>query len=309
MRSIVPTCSTPAVRRRRDIRTLIFEVFGIMSLVLLTVWVLLAVVIVKFRHRPESEASQSAGDLRLEIVWTVIPLAIVAVLLTLTMRTTHQLSYPDPAVQVGVVAHQWWWEFDYGPQHFNTANEIDVPESQVVGVSVRSADVIHGFWIPQLTGKVQAIPGSINHDTIVALVPGSYRGECSNFCGVQHARMDFVVNVVTPAQYTAWLTHQAQPAATATGAAAVAGAQLMPTIACGGCHTVRGTSMHGTFAPDLTHFASRGGIGAFTSVNTPANLLKWLQNPQAVKPGCKMPQIPLPLPQQQELVAYLEELK
>ena len=171
----------------QDIRTLIFEVFGIMSLVLLTVWVLLAVVIVKFRHRPESEASQTAGDLRLGSCGGVIPLAIVAVLLTLTVRTTHQLSYPDPAVQVGVVAHQWWWEFDYGPQHFNTANEIDVPESQVVGVSVRSADVIHGFWIPQLTGKVQAIPGSINHDTIVALVPGSYRGECSNFCGVQRA--------------------------------------------------------------------------------------------------------------------------
>jgi len=126
---------------------------------------------------------------------------------------------------------------------------------------------------------------------------------------VQHAQMRFVMKVVSPAEYAAWVQHQGQPAATPTGAEAVAGGQLMPTIACGSCHTVRGTTMHGTFAPDLTHFGSRGGIGAYAMVNTPANLLKWLQDPQAVKPGCQMPRIPLPLQQQQELVAYLEELK
>ncbi len=169
--------------------------------------------------------------------------------------------------------------------------------------------MIHSFWVPQMGGKVQIIPGRVNHTVFTPLVPGTYVGECAEYCGVQHAHMDFVMKVVSPAEYAAWLAHQEQPAAQPTGAAAVAGAQLMPTIACGGCHTVRGTTMHGTFAPDLTHVGSRSGIGANVLANTPANLLRWLQNPQAVKPGCKMPQIPLPLQQQQELVAYLEELK
>jgi cytochrome c oxidase subunit II len=292
-----------------QIRRLAFEVFGILSIVLLTVWIVLAFVIIRYRRRPESEASQTEGDLRLEILWTVIPLIIVSVILALTLRTTEQLINPDPTVHITSVGHQWWWEFDFGPQHFKTANEIDVPVGQTLAVRLLSADVIHGFWVPQLGGKTQMIPGSVNHTSLTPVALGKYRGECANFCGVQHAHMDFVMNVVTPAEYVAWLAHQEAPAATATGTAAVAGARLMPTIACGGCHTVRGTTMHGTFGPDLTHFGSRGGIGAYVVSNTPANLLKWIQNPQAVKPRCVMPQIPLPLLQQRELVAYLEELQ
>jgi len=304
-----PNVLNPAGSAAHDIKTLTLQVFAILSLVLLTVWVLLAYVIIKGRRRPESEASQTAGNLRIEIVWTIIPAIIVAVLFFLTIRTTQQLAFGDPSVRFAVVAHQWWWEFDFGPQGFKTANEVYVPNDHTLYADLRSADVIHSFWVPQMAGKVQTIPGRVNHIAFTPLATGTYLGECSDFCGMEHARMRFVMKVVTPAQYAVWVQHQQLPAATPTGAAAVAGGDLMPTIACGGCHSVRGTTMTGTFGPDLTHFGSRGGIGAYTLTNTPQNLLTWLQDPQAVKPGCNMPRIPLSLPQQQELVAYLEELK
>jgi cytochrome c oxidase subunit 2 len=304
-----PNVLNPAGSAAQEIKTLALQVVAILSVVLVTVWVLLAYVIVKGRRRSEAEASQTSGNLRLEIVWTVIPAIIVGVLFLLTVRTTQQLSFPAPSTRFDVVGHQWWWEFDFGPQHFKTANEVYVPNDRTLYAELRSADVIHGFWVPQMGGKVQTIPGRVNHIAFTPLVLGTFLGECGNFCGMQHARMRFVMKVVPPADYLAWLQRQQQPAATPTGAEAVAGGQLMPTIACGGCHTVRGTTMQGAFGPDLTHFGSRGGIGAYTLPNTPQNLLAWLQNPQAVKPGCNMPQVPLPLQQQQELVAYLEELK
>ena len=305
-----PNFFVPGGSAAKSIRTLAFEVLGILGFVLLTVWVVLAIVVIRGRRRPESKASRTAGNLRLEVVWTVIPAIIVGVVLYLTVRTTMQLSYADPgSVTFGVVAHQWWWEFDFTPQGFKTANEVYVTDSRTVYANIRSADVIHGFWVPQMGGKIQAIPGTVNHISFTPLQTGSFLGECANFCGVQHAKMRFVMKVVSASEYVAWVQRQQQPAATPGGAEAIAGGKLMPTIACGGCHTVRGTTMKGTFAPDLTHFGGRGGIGAYSVPNTPQNLLKWLQNPQAVKPGCKMPQIALPLQQQQELVAYLEELK
>ncbi len=304
-----PSVLNPAGSAAQEIRTLAIQVFGILSVVLVTVWILLAYVIVKGRRRPESKASRTSGNLTIEIVWTLIPALIVAVLFFLTVRTTQQLSLPVASVRFNVVGHQWWWEFDFGPQGFKTANEVLVPNDRTVYADLQAADVIHSFWVPQMGGKVDTIPGRVNHISFTPLIKGTYLGECSEFCGVQHAQMRFVMKVVSPAEYVAWVQHQGQPAVTPTGAAAMAGGQLMPTIACGSCHSVRGTTMHGTFAPDLTHFGSRGGIGAYAMVNTPANLLKWLQDPQAVKPGCQMPQIPLPLQQQQQLVAYLEELK
>jgi cytochrome c oxidase subunit 2 len=304
-----PNVLNPAGSAAHDIKTLTLQVFAILSVVLVTVWVLLAIVIIRGRRRPESQASRTSGNTRLEIIWTLIPAIIVAVLFFLTVRTTQQLAFGDPSVRFDVVGHQWWWEFDFGPQGFKTANEVYVPNEHTLYADLRSADVIHGFWVPQMGGKVQTIPGRVNHIAFTPLQFGSFLGECSNFCGMQHAKMRFVMKVVSPAAYAAWLQHQQQPARAATGAEAIAGEQLMPTIACGGCHAVRGTTMQGTFAPDLTHFGSRGGIGAYTLVNTPSNLLRWLEDPQAVKPGCNMPRVPLSLQQQQQLVAYLEELK
>ena len=216
---------------------------------------------------------------------------------------------PDPGTQFTAVGRQWWWDFQFKDLGFKAPNEVYVAVDRPTSIDVESADVIHSFWVPQMGGKVDMIPGHINHIHFVPLTAGTYLGECSEFCGAQHGKMRFLFVVVTPAQYSAWVKRQQQPAAEPTGAEAVAGKQVISSVGCGSCHAIRGTTLKGTFGPDLTHFGSRGGIAAYTLPNTPANLLRWIQDPQGVKPECKMPQIPLPLQQQQQLVAYLEELK
>jgi cytochrome c oxidase subunit 2 len=304
-----PTMFHPHSPGAHDIRSLAITIFAILSGVLLTVWVLLAIVVIRFRRRPESEVKQTAGNLKIEIVWTLIPAIIVAVLFVLTMRTTGQLAIARGNLNLTVTGHQWWWQVQYTGARFQTANEIHVPVDQTVTADLKSADVIHSFWIPEISGKVDMNPGHVNHIAFVPMQLGTYLGECSEYCGQEHARMRFLLVVETPQQFTAWIDNQEKPAVEPTGAAAVAGAQLMAQLPCGGCHMIRGTSVQGAVCPELTHFGSRRGIAAFTFTNTPQNLRRWLANPQAVKPEVIMPYIPLTSQQLDELVAYLEELK
>ena len=304
-----PDIFRPGGSAGEEIKTLSYQIFAILAVVLVVVWGLLAFVIIKYRRRPESEVSKTRGNLTIEIVWTLIPAVIVTVLFVLTVHTTRQIAMPDPGAQFAAVGHQWWWEFDFPDQGFKTANEVYVAVGRPTSIDVESVDVIHSFWVPQMGGKVDMIPGRVNHIRFVPLKEGRYLGECSEFCGAQHGKMRFLFVVVSPEEYSAWAHDQARPAAQPAGAEAVAGGELIRTIACGSCHTIRGTSMKGTFGPDLTHFGSRSGIAAYTLPNTAPNLLAWLQDPQAIKPECTMPTIPLPLREQQQLVAYLEELK
>ena len=292
-----------------DIATLTYTMFAILSVVLITVWSLLAWVIIRYRERPDREPSQTRGNTTIEIVWTVIPAIIVAVLFTLTLQTTGKLvAAPDP-VQFTVIAHQWWWQVRYTGADFETANEIHLPADRTVTADLLSADVIHGFWVPQLAGKVQLIPSHVNHITILPVVPGTYLGVCANFCGKQHAHMHFKVIVESSAQFAAWFANQLKPAATPVGAQATAGAAAIATLACGSCHTIRGTTLDGTHGPDLTHLASRSSIAAVTLSNTPGNLRRWIADPQAVKPGTFMPTILMTPQMLDEIVAYLDELK
>ncbi len=306
--------SSPSILRSEgsagnEITTLAIWVFAILAVVLFTVWGLLAYVIIRNRKRPESEASQTKGNLRIEIVWTAIPTVIVIVLFILTVRTTEQIAMPDPGAQFTAVGRQWWWDFDYPELGFKSPNEVYVPVDRTVSIDVRSADVIHSFWVPQMGGKVDMIPSHVNHIHFVPLTEGEYIGECSEFCGVQHGRMRFLFVVVSAAEYSDWVRDQQRPAAEPSGAAAVNGKQVVTTVGCGSCHAIRGTTLKGTFGPDLTHFGSRNGIAAYTLRNTPENLLKWIKDPQGVKPECRMPNVPLPPQQQSDIVAYLEELK
>ena len=307
-------CQSPSILRAEgsagnEIVTLAMWVFGILAVVLITVWAILVFVIVTGRHRREEDASQTHGNLRIEIIWTAIPAVIVTVLFVLTLITTERIAMPDPGTQFTAVGRQWWWDFEFKELGFKSPNEVYVAQGRTTSIDIESADVIHSFWVPQMGGKVDMIPGHVNHIHFIPLTNGTYLGECSEYCGVQHGKMRFLFVVVTPAQYSAWVKRQQKPAAEPTGTEAVAGKQVISTVGCGSCHTIRGTTLRGTFGPDLTHFGSRGGIAAYTLTNTPENLLRWIQDPQAVKPLCKMPQIPLPLQQQQQLVAYLEELK
>ena len=292
-----------------DIAVLTYTMFGILSAVLITVWSLLAWVLIRYRERPDREPSQSHGNTTVEVVWTAIPAIIVAVLFAFTLQTTGRLTAPADPVKFTVTGHQWWWQVSYAGAGFQTANEIHIPANQTVTADLLSADVIHGFWVPQIAGKVQLLPAHVNHITILPVVPGTYLGVCANFCGKQHAKMHFLVFVEPSAQFSAWFANQMRPAVKPVGAQAIAGAAAIASLPCASCHTIRGTTLHGTYGPDLTHLASRTTIAAVTLKNTPADLTRWITDPQAVKPGTLMPLVPVTPQTVAEIVAYLGELR
>src|SRR6185437_6333661 len=180
-----------------------------------------------------------------------------------------------------------------------TANEIHIPLHTRVDVVATTADVIHSFWVPELNKKVDMIPGLRNRVLLEADSPGVYRGQCSEFCGVQHAHMAVLVVAQPRAAFERWLAHEEQPATTARGA------QLFARNACADCHEIRGTDAHGAVGPDLTHVASRLTLAAGVLENTPQNLSKWLRDPQHVKPGNRMPDLHLDAAAWRALEAYL----
>ena len=299
----------PASPNASEIRSLAFYVLLIVSGIFLVVEGLLIASIVRFRNRPESEVPQTHGNRRLETVWTLIPAILVIVIFALTVNTMQALDLPGGEVQVEVTGHQWWWEVRYPGTEAVVANEIHVPVQRGIGVTLTSADVIHSFWVPQIGGKTDLVPGHTNHTSFLAATPGRYHGECAEFCGLQHAGMRFWRVVYKAADFSAWLNHPAEPAAEPTEPQAVAGKEVFLSMPCGGCHAIRGTEARGNIAPDLTHVGSRLSLAAGTLDNTSENLRRWLRDPQAVKPGNKMPTPQLTNEQLDQLTAYLEGLE
>jgi cytochrome c oxidase subunit 2 len=190
-----------------------------------------------------------------------------------------------------------------------SANEIHMPADTRVNVVTTTADVIHSFWVPALNRKIDMIPGRQNRILLYATRTGEYRGQCSQFCGLQHAHMAMEVFVQTPSAFRAWLAGASAPASTPTDPRARAGEQLFMSAQCASCHTIAGTPAQGTVGPDLTHVASRSTLAAATIPNTPAQLAAWIANPQAIKPGDRMPDLGLSPGEVAELVAYLESLR
>jgi len=218
----------------------------------------------------------------------------------------------DPDVQIEVIGNQWWWDVHYrgGGQTVATANEIHIPAGVPVKISVRTRDVIHSFWVPNLAGKIDLIPGRINHIVLQADRPGMFRGQCAEFCGAQHARMAFVV-IAEPADvYAAWLARQRQPAATPANAAIARGRDAFSASGCMVCHTVRGVGVAQQAGPDLTHVASRKYLAAGTLENNRANLIEVIARSQTVKPGNRMPSYPdLDKKSLDAIASYLESLQ
>jgi cytochrome c oxidase subunit 2 len=246
--------------------------------------------------RPESA-------LRWVCIGTGISTAVLFGMTVYMLVVYHQiLDMPQvPALQITVTGYEWWWQADY--DGFTTANEIHIPTGVPVMLDLKSADVIHNFWVPQLAGKTQMIPGINNHQWIEADTPGNYRGQCTQFCGAQHAHMAFEVVAQSPDDFTAWQAHQ-KAIATAGGAG-----EKVFINNCAGCHAVRGTAAKGAYGPDLTHLQSRRQIAAGLMDNTPENLASWISHAQELKPGARMPDIPLSPQELKHLLAYLEELK
>ena len=212
------------------------------------------------------------------------------------------------AMIVRVTGHQWWWRIEYRDpatgRWIETANELHLPRGRTTRLALGSADVIHSFWVPNVAGKLDMIPGRRN---ILDLTPrriGWFRGQCAEFCGTQHAHMALDVKIESPAAFDAWLATQARPAAAiaSRGAAVFAGS-------CAACHTIRGTGASGRVGPDLTHVATRRSIAAGTLTMTRGNLQGWIAQPQALKPGTAMPSVPLSGPDADALATYLERLR
>lgn len=306
-----PSILRPAGPGAARINDLWWIMFAMATVVFVVVEGLLIYATVRFgRNRPPGEPRQVYGNTLVEAGWTSIPAVILAVLFVFTLRTMAVLKVPatNPTLAVQVIGHQWWWEVRYPGEHIVTANEIHIPVGQMVPVQLNSADVIHSFWVPELQGKLDVIPGHTNVTWLEASQPGTYRGQCAEFCGVQHAHMAFLVIADPPDQYARWVASEQAAAVAPTAATARHGMDVFMASACVGCHTIQGTKAQGKIGPDLTHVASRDTIAADTLTNTPANLTAWIHDPQGIKPGNDMPDLPLSPSDVQAIVAYLQTL-
>jgi cytochrome c oxidase subunit II len=268
--------------------------------------------IFRFRGREgEPDPNQFAGSEKVEIIWTAIPFLIVVFLFVLTLRGMNRADPPPaPSPDLIVTGHQFWWEAQYPASGAVTANEIHIPIGTPLSVRLESKDVLHEFWVPELARKMTTVPGQLNHIWLQADKPGVYIGTCSEFCGTQHAWMRILVVAEEPSKFEEWQRAQLQPGLAATTDAAAKGLALFQTSTCISCHAIRGVTGADTrVAPDLTHVASRRQLGAGILENTPANMRRWLKNPQHIKPGALMPDFNFTDQQLDQLGAYLETLQ
>ncbi len=242
-------------------------------------------------------------------LWIGVGISALVLLITTiwTVKVLADIQAPAvrPAATIEVTGRQWWWQLRYladdAAPGFMTANEIHIPTGAPVRLTLIGGDVIHSFWVPQLAGKMDAIPGQTNRTWIEADRPGVYTGQCTEYCGVQHARMLLRVIAQSPADFRAWRARQMMPASSH-------GAQVF-LDKCGRCHAVRGTEAAGTLGPDLSHLMQRDTIASAALPNDVPTLARWIADPQGAKPGNLMPAVPLTDRERADLLAYLETLR
>lgn len=312
----------PASPQTRAIEGLFVKVLVISAVIFTVMAALIAIAIVRFRARGGALPEQDEGSHRAEIAWMVGPIVIVLLLaaisakLVLAINVRPKADPPDerPAgahADLEVTGRQWWWEVRYTASGAIAANEIHIPTGKQLRVLVQSADVAHCFWVPRLARKIDAIPGRSNFIWLEADAPGEYQGYCAEFCGTQHAWMRFKVFAHPQAEFDAWidaqLAHRAQLATGSAGALASEGERLFRSLSCVDCHRVGGVDRAVAVGPDLTHLSGRTTLGGGVIANSPQNLASWLRNPQAIKPGSKMPNFNLTEDQVAALVAFLGE--
>jgi cytochrome c oxidase subunit II len=295
---------------------LFLEVLLISAVIFAIVAGLIFWAILKGHNRAELPV-QEYGSHRREIAWMVGPVIIVlwiaaiSAKLILTMNAMPEAHPPEDMaadLELHVTGHQWWWEIRYNSAGPVVANEIHIPTGKKIRVKLQSADVIHCFWVPQLARKIDVIPGRENYIWLEANTPGVYQGRCAEFCGNQHAWMNFQVFAQDPADYSQWLAGAGDAAAKPVQTDAVAGQKIFFTQTCVNCHTIQGTAATASIGPDLTHVADRAELAGGAIKNSPENLERWLTNPQAIKPGCKMPNFKLSVQDVRQLAAYLESI-
>jgi cytochrome c oxidase subunit 2 len=294
----------------------IYDLGIISTIVFVLIFVAVAGAIVyaifRFRGREgEPEPDQFAGSEKVEIVWTAIPFLIVVFLFVLTLRAMNRADPPPaPSPDLIVTGHQFWWEAQYPASGAVTANEIHIPIGTPLSVRLDSKDVLHEFWVPELARKMTTVPGQPNHIWLQADKPGVYIGQCSEFCGTQHAWMRILVVADEPSKFEEWQRAQLQPGQRPTNDATAKGLALFQTSTCINCHAIRGVAGADLrVAPDLTHVASRRQLGAGILENSPANMRLWLKSPQHIKPGALMPDFSFTDEQLDQLSEYLSTLR
>jgi cytochrome c oxidase subunit 2 len=279
--------------------------FGIVVLILAGAWVR--------RNRPGIPGVRDGDRAALGIVLVfglAVPIVVLSTLFLFsniflirdtTLPTASAASSEQPKLTIRVIGHQFWWEVRYPGTNAVTANEIHIPVRTPVKVLVYTKDVIHSFWVPELNRKIDMVPDQTNDVLLYADKPGRYRGQCAEFCGLQHAHMGFYVFADSQVNFRDWLAQQSKPVARADNA--------LFDDKCGACHAIRGTSATSRVGPDLTHLASRTSLAALALPNTRERLAQWIRDPQSVKPGSQMPALHLTDAEISKLVSYLETLR
>lgn len=245
------------------------------------------------RRRRDTPASHAGRWLvGAGVVFPTVVLSAFSVWLY-TVGPAALAAHDAQAVVVRVTAHGWWWDVRYRDPatgaEVRTANEIHLPAGRPITLALTSADVIHSFWVPALGGKVDMLPGRWLHLRLQSAEVGTYRGQCAEFCGEQHARMALQVVVRDAASFERWLADQARPAAPPAQARAARGLQVYNDRRCSACHAIRGLTPDAALGPDLTHVGSRSMLGAGTLPNDEANLRSWIAEVQQHKRGARMP--------------------
>src|SRR6202162_2667046 len=294
----------------------IYDLGIISTIVFVLIFVAVAGAIVyaifRFRGRAgEPDPKQFAGSEKVEIIWTAIPFLIVVFLFVMTLRAMNRADPPPaPSPDLVVTGHQFWWQADYPASGVITANEIHIPTGKALSVRLEAKDVLHALGGPKLTQKMSKVPAQPTHIWLQADRPGVYIGQCSEFCGTQHAWMRIVVVADEPSKVEEWQRAPLQPGQGATNDAAAKGLPLFQTSTCINCHAIRGVAGADLrVAPDLTHVGSRRQLGAGILENTPANMRLWLKSPQHIKPGALMPDFSFTDEQLDQLSEYLSTLR
>ncbi|MGY4630031.1 cytochrome c oxidase subunit II [Bradyrhizobium sp. USDA 4486] len=284
------------------------------------VWMLVMITLIGalWRNRRATRAipgPQGERGMTLAVTGAVVAtVLIISTFTVLSFFATHSLSVAgQDDLTIRTRGLQWWWGVEYvGPdpaQRFETANEIHIPVGRNVRLKLEGLDVIHSFWVPSLAGKQDLVPGRLNELTIRAERPGIYRGQCAEFCGLQHAHMALLVIAETPDEFDKWAARQRQAAIQPAEEEIAAGLQTFLAKPCASCHTIRGTAAAGTTGPDLTHVGGRHTIAAGLFETTRGSLAAWIADPQTIKPGNNMPMVPLTPEELRAVSAYLASLK
>ena len=303
------------VRPRSDFGRWIDDIFMLISWTTLVIFVAVEGGLLyccwRFRDRPGAPTPrQIHGHTPLEISWTVAFAVVLLILGIPTIRIIFKTQEAPAAtdLRVDVAGHQWWWEFKYPGLNVTTANEVHLPVGQTVAFHLQAPDVIHSFWIPALGGKRDVVPHRVNRLIMTPEAPGEYYGQCAEYCGTSHANMRFRAIVHPKGEFEQWVKAQQAPPVESTDALAQQGKDIFGKSACVGCHTIAGVSA-GVIGPNLTHFASRRTFAGSLMQTTPENLIKWIENPDHMKPGALMPNLGMTGDKSKALAAYLLSLK